>query len=76
MSAGAVVRPTGGGLMLAAPAGAGDDDVRVGRLLLEDEVGEQMLDIGHAQVEARRAGRCPFFRGVCRARIAARKACA
>jgi hypothetical protein len=40
------------------------------------QLGEQALDLGHAQLEVRGAGRRPFFRGTCRARIAARKACA
>ena len=40
MLAGAVVRPAGGGLMLPAPGVRGDDDMRVGRLLLHDEMGE------------------------------------
>ena len=66
--------PPGGGLVTALPPGARDHEVRVGRLLLEHEVGEQMLDRGDAQGDARGAWRGPFFRGVCRARIAARKA--
>jgi hypothetical protein len=63
-------------LMVAPPARVGNDVVRIGWDLPEDEPGEQMLNLGDAQVDARRAGRRPFFRGDCRARIAARKASA
>jgi hypothetical protein len=62
--------------MCAAPARMRDDVVRIGRLLMEDLLGEEVLNLGHAQRDAGRAGRRPFFRGVCRARIAVRKACA
>ena len=68
------MRSAGSLLMAALPAGAGDDDVRVGRPLLEDEACEKALNRRHTQLDAGRAGRSPFFRGVCRARIAARKA--
>ena len=74
MSAGAIVRPTGGGLVLASPARAGDDQVGIGRALLEDEAGQQVLNLRYTQRDVGRARRSPFFRGVCRARIAARKA--
>lgn len=62
--------------MRAAPARMCNDLVRIGRLLVEDQLGEEVLNLGYAQLDAGRAGRRPFFRGACRARIAARKACA
>jgi hypothetical protein len=76
ISKSAVVRATCRRLMGAPPARVGDDVVRIGWDLLEDGSGEQMLNLGDAQVDARQAGRCPFFRGDCRGRMAARKACA
>ena len=69
-----VVRTSGGFLMALLPARARDDDTGIGRPLSEDEAGEQVLNRGHAQRDERGTGRSPFFRGVCRARIAARKA--
>ena len=60
--------------MRAPPARVRDDALRIGRLLVEDQLGEEVLNLGHAQLDPRRAGRRPFFRGVCRARMAARKA--
>ena len=62
------------GLVVAAPAGVRNDLARIGRALPHDEGGEQVRDLGDAQRDERRAGRSPFFRGRCRARIAARKA--
>jgi hypothetical protein len=53
-----------------------DDVVRIGRLLMDDQLGEAVLNLGHAQRDAGRAGRRPFFRCICRVRIAARTACA
>lgn len=73
---GAVVHATGGRLMAAAPSRVSNHVVGIGWNLVEDEPGEQMLNLGDAQVDTGRAGRRPFFRGDCRARIAARKACA
>jgi len=74
MSVRAEARPTGGFLMVALLAGARNDAVGIRRALLEDEAGQEVLNRWHAQLDMRRAGRSPFFRGVCRARIAARKA--
>jgi hypothetical protein len=74
MSARAVVCAAGGLLVAALPARARDDDLWIGRPLMEHEVGQQVLDLGHAQLDVRGAGRRPLFRGVCRARIAARNA--
>jgi hypothetical protein len=73
---GAVVSAARDRLVVAPPARMCNHVVRIGWNLPEDEPGEQMLNLGDAQVDARRAGRRPFFRGDCRARIAARKACA
>jgi hypothetical protein len=70
------VRAAGGFLVAALPARARNDDVGTRGTLLEDEAGEQVLEFGRAQVDARGAGQSPFLRGVCRARIAARNACA
>ena len=68
------MRSTCGLLVAALPAGARNDVVGIRRALLEDEAGQEVLNRWHAQLDVRRAGRSPFFRGVCRARIAARKA--
>lgn len=76
ISASAVVGPTGGLLVATLPAGACDDDVGIRWTLMENEAGQQVLNLRHTQRDVRRAGRSPFFRGVCRARIAARNACA
>lgn len=56
------------------PAGARDDDAGIGRALVEDEAGEQVLNRRHTQRDERSAWRSPLLRGDCRARIAARKA--
>ena len=64
----------GGLLVSAPPTGVGNHLVRIGRLLMEDELRQQVANLGHTQLEARGAGRRPFFRGVCRPRMAARKA--
>jgi hypothetical protein len=71
-----IVRTTGRRLVVASPARVRDHVVGIRWNLVEDEPGEQMLNLGHTQVDARRTGRRLFFRGDCRARIAARKACA
>ncbi len=62
--------------MRTTPARVLDDVVGIGRPLLEHEVGQEVLDFGNAQLAGRRAGRRPLFRGACRARMAARTACA
>jgi len=74
ISTGAVVRAAGRFLMAPLPAGARDDDMGIGRPLLEDETGQQVLNLRDTQRDVGRARRSPFFRGVCRARIAERKA--
>ena len=48
MSARAVVCAAGGLLVAALPARARDDDLWIGRPLMEHEVGQQVLDFGHA----------------------------
>lgn len=70
MSVRAEVRPTGGFLMAALPAGARDDALGIRRALLEDEAGQEVLNRWHAPVDVRSAGRSPLCRGVCRARPA------
>ena len=61
MSARAVVCAAGSLLVAALPARARDDDLWIGRPLMEHEVGQQVLDFGHAQLDVRGAGRSPFF---------------
>jgi hypothetical protein len=70
------MRLAGGYLMAPLPAGARNDVVGIRRALLEDEAGQEVLNLWHAQLDVGGARRSPFFRGACRARIAERKACA
>ena len=68
------MRALGGGFVVAAPARERDDQARIGRVAREHEARQEPSDLGHAQGEDRDAGRSPFFRGRCRARIAAMNA--
>ena len=63
-----------GGLVVPTPARVRHDVAGIGRMLVTDEVREQVLDFGDAQRDGRRPRWAPFLCGRCRARIAARNA--